>query len=238
MMLAEPRINGTKADRVSRKFEEFSCERIEAQGFSGVIGDFNEIVDASEKQKGAPFDPNSVAKFWEALDRAGLMDLGSTGPRYTWRGGIHNTYERVFKRLNRIWNKEVFWHILGRKKQLLARLQGVQRAIHTRPHRHLRELEESLLKDLEDILAQEEMLGFQKSQTKWVILGDQNTKYFHTKAVAKHRRIRIETVLDSDGRWITDTVRTRISSRWGPHACAIAWLGSVHLPMETRDGHA
>ncbi|PKI75229.1 hypothetical protein CRG98_004380 [Punica granatum] len=83
MILVDLRINRTKANRVCRKFAEFSCERIEAQGFSGVIyacsrvaprrdlwqfledtstavhrpwaviGDFNEIVDASEKQGGS-----------------------------------------------------------------------------------------------------------------------------------------------------------------------------------------
>ncbi|PKI60527.1 hypothetical protein CRG98_019003 [Punica granatum] len=152
------------------------------------------------------------------------MDLGSTGPAilgeehgigiqilivyYPRRG---TTLElpsnlQTFRDHVQLWNKEVFGHILGRKRWLLARLQGVQRAIHTRPHRHLRELEESLSKDLEDILAQEEKLWFQKSRTEWINSGDRNTKYFHTKAVAKRRRIRIEMLLDSDGRWITDTI--------------------------------
>ncbi|PKI62772.1 hypothetical protein CRG98_016831 [Punica granatum] len=41
----------------------------------------------------------------------------------------------------------------------------------------------------------------------------------------------IRRLVDFTNSWIIITVRTRILSRQGPHACAlIAWLGSVYLP--------
>ncbi|PKI39344.1 hypothetical protein CRG98_040210 [Punica granatum] len=81
------------------------------QGPWMVIGDFNEILEATEKMGGAPFDPNPTISFQEALDHAGLMDLGSTGALFTWRGPLFQGYDRVFKRLDRaVCNTE--WHIL------------------------------------------------------------------------------------------------------------------------------
>ncbi|PKI51404.1 hypothetical protein CRG98_028200 [Punica granatum] len=279
MMLAEPRISGTKADRVCRKFAEFSCKRIEAQGFSRGIwvwwNSLNVNITVIDRHPQAfhlkvtqgrhewyltviyacprvaprcdlwqflADTATAVHGPWAVI--AGLRVLpriksdhhpirlltdgqprviqGSRPFRYLAAWNEHPDFNRLlsstwdntlelpsnlqtFRDHVQLWNKEVFGHILGRKRRLLARLQGVQRAIHTRPHRHLRELEESLSKDLEDILAQKEILWFQKSRTEWVNSGDRNTKYFHTKAVAKRRKIRIETLLDSDGRWITDT---------------------------------
>lgn len=66
-----------------------------------VLGDFNDILDPSEKQGGAPFDPRSSMEFQEALDTAGLCDLGSSRPRFTWWGGRSHNYDRLMKRLDR-----------------------------------------------------------------------------------------------------------------------------------------
>ncbi|PKI44728.1 hypothetical protein CRG98_034905 [Punica granatum] len=126
-----PRISGARADAVCQKFTSFTCERIEAQGFAGVVyarlveraqldlwrfllevskqvigpwlvlGDFNELASAEEKRGGAPFDPNRAARFHEVLEQSGLLDLGSTGPRFTWRGVARGGYDRVFERLDR-----------------------------------------------------------------------------------------------------------------------------------------
>lgn len=66
-----------------------------------VIGDYNEIASIEEKEGGAPFNPNPCFKFRDVLDSCGLIDLGSTGPKFTWRGPQVGGYARVFKRLDR-----------------------------------------------------------------------------------------------------------------------------------------
>ncbi|PKI58238.1 hypothetical protein CRG98_021320 [Punica granatum] len=60
-----------------------------------VLGGFNAILNASEKKGRAPFNPIPAAHFQEALDNCGLMDLESSGPRFTWRGPVQLGYEQL-----------------------------------------------------------------------------------------------------------------------------------------------
>ncbi|PKI48862.1 hypothetical protein CRG98_030710 [Punica granatum] len=66
-----------------------------------VIGDFNEILDASEKRGGALFNPTLASRFREVMERCGLLDMGSSGPCFTWIGQLFTGLERIFKRLDR-----------------------------------------------------------------------------------------------------------------------------------------
>ena len=63
---------------------------------------FNTILDTNEKRSETPFNPNSSIKFHNTLDRCGLMDMGSCGPRFTWRVPLFQNYERVFKCLDKV----------------------------------------------------------------------------------------------------------------------------------------
>ena len=47
------------------------------------LGDFNGVLDNSEKLGGVPKDWNSMTGFREALDDCGLEDLGFVGPYFT-----------------------------------------------------------------------------------------------------------------------------------------------------------
>ena len=66
-----------------------------------VIGDFNEILIASEKVGGAGVDNQRISRFAMWVQECQLIDLGSKGPRYTWRGGVRNGYGRVYERLDK-----------------------------------------------------------------------------------------------------------------------------------------
>ncbi|KAK3189117.1 hypothetical protein Dsin_028678 [Dipteronia sinensis] len=48
------------------------------------VGDFNEVLDCSEKLEGVPKNWKLLAGFREALDDCGLEDLGYVGPPFTW----------------------------------------------------------------------------------------------------------------------------------------------------------
>ncbi|PKI67062.1 hypothetical protein CRG98_012600 [Punica granatum] len=80
---------------------EFAAVYASITGPWVVLGDFNDVPDASEKKVGVPFNPIPTAHFQEALGNWGLMDLESSGSRFTWLGPIHPGYERVFERLDR-----------------------------------------------------------------------------------------------------------------------------------------
>lgn len=62
------------------------------------LGDFNEVLDVSEKVGGLPKDWKFLAGFREALDDCGLEDLGFCGPQFTWcnkREGVDLIMERL-----------------------------------------------------------------------------------------------------------------------------------------------
>jgi hypothetical protein len=66
-----------------------------------VIGDFNKILTAAEKMGGALVDMRKCLRFNRWIQDCGLLDLGSVGPKFTWRGHESRGYGRVHERLDR-----------------------------------------------------------------------------------------------------------------------------------------
>ena len=52
------------------------------------------------------------------------------------------------------------------------------------------------------VLEQDEVLWYQKSREKWIVLGDRNTKYYHTTTIVRRKRNKIEMLKDEVGRWV------------------------------------
>ncbi|KAI9111593.1 hypothetical protein K1719_017283 [Acacia pycnantha] len=103
------------------------------------------------------------------------------------------------------WNKEVFRHTVGRKKHLLRRLDGLNKAVSL--HGLLPKYEElqiTIWKELEDVLLQESLIWAQKSRADWSVSGDRNTRYFHGRANRRRKSQRIEAIKDGEGSWIYD----------------------------------
>ena len=92
------------------------------------------------------------------------------------------------------WNRHVFGNIFWRKKRLLARLGGIQRALEDYYSHGLIDLEKQLIAELEEVLSQEEIIWLQKSRQDWLCLGDRNTTYFHKKIASRRRRNNIAAV--------------------------------------------
>lgn len=67
-----------------------------------------------------------------------------------------------------IFNKEVFGNIFAKKKELEARLRGIQRALENIDLAQLTLLQKELLAEYEDILFREETYWFQKSRENWI----------------------------------------------------------------------
>ena len=68
-----------------------------------------------------------------------------------------------------VWNKTQFGNIFTRKKNLMARLNGIQRAISIKPSSLLLNLENKLLKELDMFLSQDEECWALKSRVNWMI---------------------------------------------------------------------
>ncbi|KAL8137631.1 hypothetical protein V2J09_003632 [Rumex salicifolius] len=97
------------------------------------------------------------------------------------------------------WNQRVFGNIYRRKSALIARIDGIQRAIENkRTSSRLIELQNSYT------LAQQEKLWFQKSRESWIELGDRNTKFFHASTVIRRRKNRISALRNAKDEWVED----------------------------------
>ena len=64
----------------------------------------------------------------------------------------------TFTKEAKVWNKTQFGNIFSRKKNIIARLNGIQRSIASRPSSFLCNLENELLKELDIVISQKEEL--------------------------------------------------------------------------------
>ncbi|KAL4352609.1 hypothetical protein GQ457_06G035460 [Hibiscus cannabinus] len=102
------------------------------------------------------------------------------------------------------WNLEVYGVLNSKKRNLLARLKGVQHLLDRHRAPNLVKLEFRLQRELEAVLDQEETYWKQKSRADWITFGDRNTKYFHNLAMSNSRRMSISMLKDSTGEWCDD----------------------------------
>ncbi|CAL1380329.1 unnamed protein product [Linum trigynum] len=60
-----------------------------------LMGDFNSILQPSDKSGGAPFDASRAKEFQDCVLDAGLVDLGFAGPPFTWfKQGVKERLDR------------------------------------------------------------------------------------------------------------------------------------------------
>ena len=103
-----------------------------------------------------------------------------------------------------MWNKDHFGNIFHKKKRLMARLYGVQKALANNPSPDLINLESHLQKDLEEVLDHERDLWLLKSRVNWMVQGDRNTSFYHVSTLARRKRNLIILVKNEGGMWIIE----------------------------------
>lgn len=97
------------------------------------------------------------------------------------------------------WNKEVFHNIFQKKRELFARIGGIQKKLAFNHDRGLIKLEGKLRRELDEVLYREELLWYQKSRADWIKNGDRNTSYFHLSTVVRRWRNKIVALKDDQG---------------------------------------
>ena len=100
------------------------------------------------------------------------------------------------------WNRMQFWNIFNRKKNIMARLNGIQRALANRPSTFLINLENELIKELDVVLNQEEEIWALESRVNWLVQGDRNTNFYHVSTLVRRKQNQILAIKDSVGEWI------------------------------------
>ncbi|KAK4265443.1 hypothetical protein QN277_026496 [Acacia crassicarpa] len=103
------------------------------------------------------------------------------------------------------WNGQVFGHTSARKRHLLRRLDGITRT-ETRfgLTTELEGLQSTLWKQLEEVLVQESLLWAQKARSDWLVDGDRNTKFFHSRANGRRKQNFIGALKGHDDIWVYD----------------------------------
>ncbi|OMO51138.1 reverse transcriptase [Corchorus capsularis] len=108
----------------------------------------------------------------------------------------------VFIDLIKVWNKNVFGNVFKNKNRLLARINGIQKALADKPSQFPLDLDKKLRLDFALVLRQDETLWAMKSRINWLIEGDNNTKFFHSSALVRRKNNRIYGLKDSLGNWL------------------------------------
>ncbi|XVE55326.1 hypothetical protein DITRI_Ditri03aG0149800 [Diplodiscus trichospermus] len=85
----------------------------------------------------------------------------------------------------KVWNKEVFENIFKRKRVFLARLNGIQMALERYNSDKLKNLENELLKELDEMMLQEDVFWNKKSIRDWTYLGNRNTAFFSSESYSE-----------------------------------------------------
>ena len=63
----------------------------------------------------------------------------------------------------------------------------------------------ALRKEINDLLDSEEIMWQQRSRVQWLGLGDQHTKYYHSKAFERRKKNTITGLMDENGNWCDST---------------------------------
>lgn len=258
-----------------------------------VFGDFNDVLNSSEKFGGNLPAIGRCKAFNNMLTSCGLIDLAFKGPSFTWcnkRQGVRKIEERLDRvvsnadwrllfpeaevrhlprlhsdhcpvilycepnihlssanrplrfqamwltatdfhamirqswshlhgyfdqkldkmaELLKYWNKETFGNLFERKKELRARIGGVQRSLANSRSHQLEFLEVFLISEYNHLLKQEEIFWAQKSRVQWIQHGERKTPFFHLSTICRCRRNRITMLRDDSGEWVSDPSQVR-----------------------------
>ena len=124
--------------------------------------------------------------------------------RDTW-SGLEDNLEGVISRFTMSahkWNRESFGNVFTRKKKILNRLLGIQKALTVRPSTFLINLQDQVADKYNLILQLEEEIWAMKARSNWNIFGERNTAFFHQSTLARRSRNRISNIQDDNGNWV------------------------------------
>ena len=119
----------------------------------------------------------------------------------------NNSNDSVSKKIDKfqeavkIWNKEVFGNVFKKKRQIEARLRGIQNKLANSFNPFLFNLQKELTSEYQLLLKQEEEIWKIKARVDWVVDGDRNTRFFHTTTINRIRKNKILSLKDNMGNW-------------------------------------
>ncbi|KAL9668937.1 hypothetical protein QQ045_006478 [Rhodiola kirilowii] len=94
------------------------------------------------------------------------------------------------------WNRRHFGNVNRQLKNLKVELDRVRALPRTQD---TLETETHIVQQIDEWLLREEQMWSQRSRVFWLRDGDNNTKYFHTKASSRRKANRIHQLYNSEG---------------------------------------
>lgn len=116
---------------------------------------------------------------------------------------LSSTIPNFTNRANQ-WNREVFGNLFDKKRKVLARLNGVQKALANHPNNFLIQLEKQLIEEYSLVRLQEEEYWALKSRLNWAAFGDRNTSFFHVSTLVRRNRNKIRCIKKTLEEWISN----------------------------------
>ncbi|XP_073019412.1 uncharacterized protein [Primulina eburnea] len=213
--LLEPRVSGSHADDIGNKMGYDNWLRVEAMGFNGGIWIF---WKDDLGLKIIYSHPQFVLAAW--LTHSDFQNE----IQHEWQDQ-RMLKDNVISLANVLTELKsaTFGNIHKRKRELIARIDGVQRILGHQPRHRLLKLDAKLRRELDKVLEQEELLWYQKSREDWIVSGDRNTKFYHASTMVRRSKNKIEALMEENGDWITEEDRLKIkvqdfyTSLFGPN---------------------
>ena len=156
------------------------------------------------------------------VEKEGVRKKGNNNFRFFAPWVAHNDFHEVVKRSSTLsrswddnvqcfignvqeWNKKIFGNLIYKKKLLLRRMDYLNRRTGATGYKgDLKKEKEDTWHQLEEVLAQEEIIWLQRSRCSWYKEGDRNTKYFHSMANSRKKINNIEALKNEEGEWEYD----------------------------------
>nr|KYP54501.1 Transposon TX1 uncharacterized [Cajanus cajan] len=118
-------------------------------------------------------------------------------------GNVLNALNQV-RMASITFNQEVFGNIFVRKRELQARIRGLERYLERIDSVRSWALYHDLQQQYETCLFQEETLWYQKYREQWIKLSSRNTSLFHAQAVVRWKCSKVHGLFLASGEWCTD----------------------------------
>ncbi|XP_016546526.2 uncharacterized protein LOC107846732 [Capsicum annuum] len=181
-----------------------------------IAGDFNFVLDASEKKGGNPHKMSDSMPFINCITDNSLIDPGYIGSTFTWCNG-RGSRQRMWERLDRAfinyeWSQKftntTITHLIKTGSDHSPLLITVDNNLQAHK-RCIQDNSDINRMELNNVNAQmimhtkkEEAYWRQKVGMKWFKEGDANTKIFHSIINAKRNRLTLKKMKIDDNSWV------------------------------------
>ncbi|XXG51262.1 hypothetical protein AAC387_Pa02g5076 [Persea americana] len=147
----------------------------------------------------------------------------------TLRGHLMDKLHGMSSSLSK-WNQKTFGNILSELTRIQNRIQGIQTSPSYQHSHFLHQLERDLLTQHALKIHQVNEFWAQRARVTWLSQGDRNTRFFHTAAKILHRKNRILSIIDDQGRTLLN--QSDISDHC--HQYFYSLSTKSHIPTKTQ----